>query len=88
MESYKYGNYKGKILYPMRDFVLFVTDFKSMFYKSNISLKENIDGVSVKQFQPDYIHDITHPTHKKLVKLCHDVYYMWRRKYELELQEW
>ena len=44
---------------------------------SNRFLKNNIDDVSIRQFQLDYICETNHPLHKILAKLCHDVQYMW-----------
>ena len=35
----KYENYKGKLLFPMNDFVEFVTDCQSMYFISTIFLK-------------------------------------------------
>ena len=43
-------------------------------------VKDKIYGVQVPQFQIDYISDTTNPSHRILVKLCHDVHYMWWRE--------
>ena len=42
------------------------------FFMSTRFLKDNINGVSVPQFQVSYIHDTIHTSYKKLVKLCCD----------------
>ena len=44
---------------------------------SNRFLKQNTDGSCVPQFQLAYIFETTHPLHKNLIKLCHDVKYIW-----------
>ena len=50
-------------------------------------LKYKIDGVRFPQFQLAYSCDIRHPSHKKLVKLCENVHYMWWGNQELEIKE-
>ena len=80
-------NYKGKFLFNINYFVLFGIDHQSMYFMSNIFLKYNIDGFRVPQFQLDYIRDTTHQFDTNLVKLCHDMHYMWWGNQELELQE-
>ena len=42
------------------------------FFMSTRFLKDNINGVSIPQFQLAYIRDTIHTSHKKLVKLCCD----------------
>ena len=59
-----------------------------MYFMSSIFLKGNIDGVPVPQFQLVYICDTTHPSHKHLVKLFHEVHYMRCLNKYLELQDW
>ena len=81
-------NHTGGFLFPMKYFVSFGTDYKSMYFMSTRLLKDNIDGVCVPQFQLDYIHNSTHPSHKYMVKLCREVHYIWWVNKELELQEW
>ena len=54
------GSYKGKIVYPMKYFVPFVTDHQSVFFMSTRFLKYKINGFRVPQFQLSYIHDKTH----------------------------
>ena len=44
------GSYKGKLLFPMKDFVSFGTDRQSMFFMPTRLLKQNIYGVHVPQF--------------------------------------
>ena len=78
-------NFKGKFLYPMKDFVSFGTYHQSMYFMSTILLKYKIDGVLVPKFQLAYIYDTTNPSHKILVKLCCEVRYMWWRNKYLEL---
>ena len=51
-------------------------------------LKDKINGVHVPQFKIAYILDTTHPSYEKLVKLCHEVHYIWWENQYLELQEW
>ena len=50
---------------------------------STIFLNKNINGVRVPQFQLACIRDITHPSHKNLVKLSREVHYMWWLNQEL-----
>ena len=70
-------NYKGKLLFNMKNFVPFYIDRQSMCFLSAIFLKDKINGVRVPQFQLDYICGTTHPSHKHLVKLCCEVHYIW-----------
>ena len=62
--------YKGKLLFPIKDFVLISTDLQSMHFMSTRWIKDNINGFYVTKFQLDYICDTTHPANKNLVKLC------------------
>ena len=55
---------------------------------STIFLECNFDGVHVLKSQLSHIFNTTHPSQNILVKLCHDVHYMWWGDQELELQEW
>ena len=71
----------------MKDFVSFRTDRQSMYFISTIFLKDNIEGFHVTLFKLDYILDTNYPLHKILVKLCHEVHYMWWRNQDLEIQE-
>ena len=48
-------SYNVKLLFPMKDFLSFVTDLQSMFFVSTILLKYNICGLHVPQFQLAYI---------------------------------
>ena len=57
----RYGNYEGKFLFTMKDFVLFRTYRQSMYFMSNRLLKYNIDGLRVPQFQLGYISDTKIP---------------------------
>ena len=50
---------------------------------SRIILKEKFDGIYVPQFQLAYICDMNLPSHKQMVKLCHDVNYILWCKQEL-----
>ena len=68
-------NYKGNLLFTMKDFVSFVTYSKSMYFMSTLLLKYNIGGISVPQFKIYYIYDTTHTSHTNLVKLCCEVHY-------------
>ena len=70
-------SYKGNCLFTTKYFVSFGTDHQSMFYMLTIFLKENIDGVSVPQFQIYFIKNTSHTSHKNSVKLCIDVHHMW-----------
>ena len=54
---------------------------------SNRFIKVSINRVRFPQFQLAYIYNTTQPSHKYLVKLCHDVHYMWWDYQELELQK-
>ena len=78
-------NYKGKLLFPMEDFVLFGNYHQSMLFMSNISLKENIDGIYAPKFKLAYICNTTIHSHKELIKFFCNVKYMWRGKQYLEL---
>ena len=51
-------------------------------------LKDKIYGIIFPKFQLAYIRNTTHPSHKKLVKLCREVHYMWWVNEHLELQDW
>ena len=62
-------NYKGELLFPMKDFLSSVTDHHSIYFMSTILLKDNIDGVRVPQFQLSYICNTNHPSHKDLVQV-------------------
>ena len=75
-ENIKYENYKEKLIFTIKGFLSSVTDCQSINIMLDISFKENIDGVHVPQFQLAYIHDTTHPSHKK-VKVCREIHYMW-----------
>ena len=55
----------------------FGTDYQSIFLMSTRLLEDNIYGVRFPQFQNVHIHDTKRPSHKKLVKFCCDVHYMW-----------
>ena len=81
-------NYKGKLLFSIKYFVLFGTDSQSMYFMSTIFLKYKINGVCVTQFQLSYIHNTTYHPHTNLVKFCCEVHYMWWWNQDLELQEW
>ena len=72
----------------MKDFVLFIKDRQSMYFMSTGFLKDNINGVRVPQLQLAYIHHRNNPSGKNLVKLCHELHYMWWGNKYLELQEW
>ena len=61
----------------MNKFGPFITDLQSMYFMSTIFIKEKIGGVCVPQFQLAYICDTTHPSNKKLVRLCRELHYMW-----------
>ena len=80
--------YKGKFLFPMKEFLLLGTYLNSIYFMSTIFLKDDINGVRIPQFQLDYIFDTINPSHKSLVKLCREVHYMWWENQYLELQEW
>ena len=69
-------NYKGKLLFAMKDIVSFRTDSQPMYFMSTIFLKGKIDGFHITKFQLDYICNTTHPPHKILVKLCCQLHYM------------
>ena len=84
----RYESYKGNFLYTMKEFVSSLTYHQSMYFMSNIFLKDKIDGVRVTQFQLAYIRNTTHNSHKNLVTLCCEVNYMWRGNQDLEMQEW
>ena len=60
----RYKNYKGEFLFPMKDFVSFVTDHQSMYFMSTIFLGKNIYGVRVPQFQLAYIRNTTNNPQK------------------------
>ena len=49
----------------MKEFLPFGTYCKSMFYMSNVFLKETIDGICVPQFQLDYICKTTNSSYIK-----------------------
>ena len=70
-------NYNKKLLFTMKYFVLFGTDFQSMFVVSTIFSKDNIYGVHSPQFKLNYIFNIKKSSHRKLVIFCCDVHYMW-----------
>ena len=72
----RYENYKGKLFFTIKYFVLFVTDPRSMSFMSTNLLKDKVDGAHVIQLQLAYSCSTTHPSHKLLVKLCCEVYYM------------
>ena len=57
-------HYKGKFLFPTKEFVSFGTYRQSMHFMSTMFLKENIYVIRVPQFQLVYIHDTTHTSHK------------------------
>ena len=57
----RHKNYKGKLLYTMKEFVSFSTNIQSIYFMSTIFLKGNINGVRVTQFQLACISDTTHP---------------------------
>ena len=59
-------SYMGN-LFPMKDFVSFVTDFQEIYFMLTIFLKYSIDGVRVPQFKLAYICNITHPSHIFLI---------------------
>ena len=69
----------------MNYFVPFGKYFQLMYFMPTIFLKDNINGVRVPQFQLAYICNTTHPSHKKLVKLCREVHYMCYEDQYLEL---
>ena len=81
-------HYKGKFLFPTKDFVSFGTDRQSMYFISTRFLKYKIGGFHVPQFQLAYICSTTHLSRKYFVKLCHKVHYMWWTNQDLGLQEW
>ena len=56
-----YEQYKGKFLFPMKDFFSFATDRQSMYFISNTILTDNINVVRVPQFQLAYISNTTNP---------------------------
>ena len=85
--TFREENYKGRFLFNVKYFLLLVTYHQSMFYMSNILLKENINSVRVPQFQLNCIYTTTNPLHKNVVKLYCDMNYMWLGNQELELQE-
>ena len=66
-------NYNGKFLFPMKDFVSFVTYSQSIYFMSTRFLKYKIDGDLVPQFQFSCICNTTLPSHKTLVGLCCEV---------------
>ena len=72
----------------MKDFVSFGTYFQLMYFMSIRLLKDKINGFLVPTFQLAYICDTNNPSHKKMVKLCHEVHYMWWGNKDLELREW
>ena len=53
------------------------SDRQSMYFMSTRFLNDNTNGVRVPHFQLVYICNKTHHSHKKLVKLCLEVNYMW-----------
>ena len=57
-------NYMVKILFSMNGLVSFGTDRQLMYFMSTRFLKYNINGVSVPQFQLDYIYNKTNPSYK------------------------
>ena len=63
----------------MKEFWSFGIYHLPMYFMSTRLLKENIDGVSVTQFQLAYILKKNHLSNKTLVKLCSEVHYMWWR---------
>ena len=71
-----YGNYEEKSLFPMKEFWSFGEDIQSIFFMSTIFFKYNIYEFRVPKFKLSYIRDTTHPSHKKFVKLCHEMHYM------------
>ena len=56
-------NYDGKFVFPIKDFVSLDTDLQSIYFMSNIFLKEKNNGVHVPQFQLSYISNTTHPSY-------------------------
>ena len=68
--------YKEKFLFNMKDFVLFGTEYPSMFFMSTRFLRDKIYGSRVLKFQLYYIRDTTHPSNKCLVELCCEIHYM------------
>ena len=50
-ENIRDENYKGKFLFPMKDFVSFGTYRPSFYFMSTRFLKHDIDGVRVPQFK-------------------------------------
>ena len=63
-------NYNEKLLFPMKDFVPFVTYFQSMYFMSTRFLKDKVNEFRIPQFQIFYILNTTHTSHKNLVQLC------------------
>ena len=53
-------HYKGKLLFPMKDFFSFVTDLQSMYFMSTRFVRYNINGVLVPLFQIAHICDKNH----------------------------
>ena len=64
------GNYNGKLVFTMKDFVTLGIDCQSIYFMSNIFFKNSINGVCVPQFQLAYVCATTHPSHKILFELC------------------
>ena len=70
------GIYKGKFLFPMKYLLSFRTYLQLVYFMSTILLKYKISVFRVPSFQLAYIRNTTHPSHKQLVRLCREVYYM------------
>ena len=70
-------NYNERFLYLMKNFLSFVTYCHSMYFMSTRLLKGKINGFRVSQFQLAYIREKNNPLHIHLVKLCHELHYMW-----------
>ena len=73
-------NYNGKLLFPMKDFLLCDIWYRlslNLSYVKQILKIKNIIGFRVPQFQLAYISNTTHPSYIKLFKLCREVHYMW-----------
>ena len=70
-------NYWQKLLFSMNDFVSFSTDCQSIYFMLTIFLKNKINVVRVTPFKLSYNHDTSHPSQRKLVKVCCELHYMW-----------
>ena len=63
------NNYKSRLLFPIKYFVLFRTNSQSIYLMSNRLLKYKIDEVRAPQFQLGYILDTTHPLQIKCTSI-------------------